>query len=83
MNASSHVITDGKVLICEEKLLFSNLVKGKEVEFNFESTKDCAYNVTITLANGTELKATLGYVTHGMSFNDEIIVSNNKITLSE
>ncbi len=50
-------------------------------QINFKITTDSHYSVSIKLASGRSINEDLGYVTHGMDFDDVLRIRENNIAL--
>lgn len=50
------------------------LANGAKSEFKFKGFSDTHYIIKGELADGAKISKEIGYLTHGMNFNSQIIV---------
>ena len=74
----SNAIAFAEIAVCKERF---NLTMGpsKSKTIKFKATCDSDYLISVRLATGKEMAGKFGYVTHGMAFNDRIIVDSNSM----
>lgn len=80
-NKSGESIASAVVRVCQQELQWKNLTIGAVESRNFAATGDSHYEVFVELSSGKKMSASLGYVTNGMKFQDEILVLPNEIRL--
>jgi hypothetical protein len=81
INKSEEVISSGEVSLCDNKIEFQTLAKNDEIERTLEVKGDCHFDVKAIFASGKRLTGSMGYVTSGVSFDDEIWIFNDRIEL--
>lgn len=82
VNKGSEQIQSGEVELCGEKFSFSKLEPGQSFKQDLKVTRDCHYEVTATFLSGKKVSGGVGYVTHGMDFNDQILVTDEAVELA-
>ncbi|MFV1975615.1 MAG: hypothetical protein ACC651_07675 [Candidatus Scalindua sp.] len=82
-NNSGHSISSATISVSGKLCGFKKLENQGEVNCYFENLSDSHYKVEVQLSNGSNYKASLGYVTGGMNFSDVITINEaGEITLA-
>lgn len=79
LNESENTIAEGSILVCRQTLIFENIKPGKRRQLQYELGSDSDYGVKIRFDSGKEIEKSVGYVTNGLTVNDEIIITGESI----
>lgn len=75
-NISNQSIVEAEISLAGQSCKFGKLAVGAETQCKFTELHDSSYNVVITLESGEVVtNESMGYVTHGMSFDDVITLN--------
>jgi hypothetical protein len=81
-NQSDQVFLGGTLEVCGQKFTIDPLKPNGVQIIYFKVKSDSHYDIAVQFKAGT-LKKSLGYVTNGMNFDDELIVSDTDISLED
>ena len=76
VNQSGRAITGRELEVSGQRFNIRSMKPGERQIINFKVTKDSDYKVRLTMESGSELVRTVGYVTHGFDFKDELWVDS-------
>ncbi|HEX4925715.1 MAG TPA: hypothetical protein VFV50_16600 [Bdellovibrionales bacterium] len=81
INQSGERIASGTLELCGERTALDGMANGDSKRFTLPVNGDCHYEVEVKLLSGRTVAGGVGYVTHGMSFDDAVIIQPEKIAL--
>jgi hypothetical protein len=82
-NSSNETIQTVRLSVCGQELETSDIHPGESRTFKYGVRSDSHYDLLVTFQSGKELKTSLGYVTHDMKVDDDIIVHNDAVELKD
>lgn len=80
-NNSSESIAEAKVKICGQELRLENVKPKEQKKMDYKVTSDSHFDISITFSSGKKIEKQDGYVTNGMNFKHEILVSDSDVSL--
>lgn len=83
VNRAGKVIKNAKVELCGQTGEANNILSEGSRNLTLKVTRDCAYQVNVTFESGEAIRNQVGYVTNGLDFDDQIIVSESEIKMGE
>jgi hypothetical protein len=83
VNNAQEPISRGIVTVCGQTMEFKNLLPTKSVPGSYLVKSDSHYDISIEFQSGKKLKREIGYVTNGMDFHHEIVVTDIDITIAD
>jgi hypothetical protein len=78
---SDSAITGGELQVCRQHFALGRVEPGSSASFTFKASFDSAYSVRATLASGQTVSGQVGYVTSGMVFDQELLISSDRVDL--
>jgi hypothetical protein len=81
VNRSGSALTGGELQVSGQRFRIESLKPGGRQVIKFRVSRDSGYEITVTTASGEKLEQTLGYVTPGFDFQDELWIEENDIVL--
>ncbi len=82
-NKTTNRIDKVTVDLCGERAELLGIESNETQNAKLKIGSDCDYKVDVSFANGAKLNGQLGYVTHGVSVNDELLVFDDKIEIGK
>lgn len=82
-NQAKEPIAQALVTVCGQTIKFKDVQPSYRVSGSYKVKSDSHYDVRIEFSSGTVLKKELGYVTNGLDFYHEIIVTDANIEISD
>ncbi len=83
MNQASKLLKIVTVELCGESATVENLPVQATKKVKLKVHSDCHYQVDAIFESGEKLSNGVGYVTHGLDFDDQIIVTDSEIKMGE
>lgn len=80
-NNSDKRIIEARIIVCGQLLIFNNIEPRSEAGSAYKVTSDSSYDVTVVYADGQELKSKVGYITHGVDYNDAISIYSDHMSI--
>lgn len=81
LNNSSKVIKIVKIQLCGELGNAKNIRPKDTGQLILKVHRDCGYQVEVEFDSNETLNKQVGYVTNGLDFNDQIIVTDSDINM--
>jgi len=81
INNSNDAISTASVKVCGQSIEFSNIPHLKSVVGSYMVKSDSHFDIVVKFNNGKEIHKQIGYVTNGVNFRYEIIVTETDIKL--
>jgi hypothetical protein len=81
-NSGKELITRASVTICNQTNDFHDIPSGKRVAGTYKVTSDSHFVVEVEFSSGRKLRKEDGYVTNGIDFRHEIIVTESGIQVA-
>lgn len=81
INNASERVSRGEIEVCDQRSTFTDLKPGERISFNFKVPRDCHYRVLLNFSSDRQLIRELGYLTHGLVFEDTLIVTDSDLIL--
>jgi hypothetical protein len=81
VNSAKEPIADVVVLVCRQTIEAHDLQPGRKATGTVRVNCEGDYDVAVLFASGKRLHATTGYVTSGIDFSSEIVVTDVEIKL--
>ncbi len=81
INNSNDAISTASVKVCGQSIEFSNIPHLKSVVGSYMVKSDSHFDIVVKFNNGKEIHKQIGYVTNGVNFRHEIIVTETDIKL--
>ena|ERR1700704_167862 len=78
---ASEPIDQAIVVVCGQRLDFSDVALGETKSAKFKVRGDSSYEVSIAFHSGRKINATVGYVTNGINYKDKLVVTDNEVVL--
>jgi Zn-finger domain-containing protein len=82
-NRTDEPIAHATVVICGQTINFNDILAKKSVSGSYSVKSDSDYDVRIEFQSGKQLHKQVGYVTNGIDFQDEIVVTDTDIAISQ
>ncbi len=80
-NNASETISFASITICNQTIKLMNIQPGENVSGSYDVKSDSHYTIKIELQSGKSFLKEIGYVTNGMDFQHEILVTNSSIEI--
>lgn len=81
INKTKEPISRGLVTVCGQTVELSNIQPGNSASGVYVVTSDSHYDISIEFQSGKKFRKELGYVTNGLDFHHEIVVTDADIEL--
>jgi len=81
VNNAAEPIGHASVSICGQTIQFRDIEPNKSAHGSYRVTSDSHYTIRLKFKSGRTLQKEAGYVTNGMNFNDQIIITDTDIEL--
>lgn len=82
INKSGSAVEKVLIGVCDIVIDFGKLDDGEQVTFSFKVGAESGYTVSAMTSSGPLRQENLGYVTSGMSWEDEITIEPNSISIT-
>ncbi len=83
VNNAREPIARASVSVCGQTIELENVQSGGRVEGSYRVTSESHYTVRVEFPSGRSLTRDIGYVTSGLDFRDEIVVSDSDIQITK
>lgn len=83
VNQASKALKIVTVELCGESVTIENLAIQTSKKLELKVHGDCHYQVDAIFESGEKLSNGVGYVTHGLDFDDQILVTDSEIKMGE
>src|SRR5258706_13971536 len=77
-NHASEPIAQAMVVVCGQRLDFSEIPVGEIKTRKFKVGADSSYEVSVAFQSGRKIAARMGYVTRGANFEDKFVVTDSE-----
>lgn len=81
INQSGERVAFGTLELCDERVALDGMANGESKRVVLPIKGDCHYQVEVKLASGQTVSGGVGYVSHGLSTEDAVVIQTNQITL--
>jgi hypothetical protein len=81
VNHSKEMIKTAVVIVCGQTVQLSDIDPGNSASSEYKVKADSSYDVTVSFQSGQKIHKAVGYVTNGMDFHHDILVSDNDIEI--
>lgn len=82
INRSGDVVTSGEIELCGDRATFPSIQQNGEVTLTLKVSRDCHYDVKAVFASGKQVASSVGYVTLGTDFKDDILILSDRAELA-
>ncbi len=82
-NKSNETIARATVSVCNQTIELNGIQPNKSASGFYEVRSDSHYDVTVEFGSGKTLRTQIGYVTHGLDYHDEVVVTDSGIEISD
>lgn len=79
INEAKEPIVHAMVTVCGQTIELNDIQPSKSRRGSYLVKADSAYQVKIEFKSGKKLQKEIGYVTNGLDFQDEIVVTDTDI----
>ncbi len=83
INKANESIAQASVTVCGQTINMKDIPPTKSGQGSYEVKSDSHYDVIVEFESGKKLQKPLGYVTNGMNFHHEIIVTDEDIGIED
>ena len=83
INKAGEPIASASVVICGQLIELKGVERNKTVGGSYKVTADSHYTIQVEFESGRMLKKEAGYVTRGMDFRHEIVVTDSDIEIAD
>lgn len=83
VNKAGKLLKTVTVELCGESATIESLAVQTSKKLELKVHSDCHYQVTAIFESGEKLSNGVGYVTHGMDFDDQIVITDSEIKMGE
>ena len=80
-NESSEQLARVSVTVCEQTIDIRDIQPGASVKAQYRVTSDSHFLIVVVFKSGKTLRREDGYVTNGVEYNHDIVVTNSDIKL--
>ena len=81
INKAKEPITQALVTVCGQTIELRDVQPGKSGAGSYEVKSDSHYDVRIEFQSGKKLQKGVGYVTNGLDFHHEIVITDTNIEM--
>lgn len=81
INNSNDAISTASVKVCGQSIEFRDIPRLKSVVGSYMVKSDSHFDIVVKFNSGKELHKQIGYVTNGVDFRHEIVVTEKDIKL--
>lgn len=81
INKAKEPIARALVTVCGQTIELRDVQPGKSVSGSYEVKSDSHYDVRIEFQSGKRLQKGVGYVTNGLDFHHEIVITDTNIEM--
>jgi hypothetical protein len=82
LNKGKEPINRASVIVCNQTNEFRDIPSGKSIAGAYRVTSDSHFVIEVEFSSGRKLRKEDGYVTNGMGFRHEIIVTESAIQVT-
>ncbi len=82
-NKAKESILRGLVTVCGQTIELKDIQSGGSAPGAYEVTFDSHYDINIEFQSGKKLRKEVGYVTNGLDFHHDIVVTDTDIELMD
>lgn len=82
-NKNNEPISLALVTICKQTIELKDILPTKSATGSYEVKSDSHYNIRIEFQSGKKLRKEIGYVTNGLDFHHEIVVTETDIEIMD
>lgn len=83
VNKAMEPIARASVTVCGQTIELTNIQPNKSAEGSYTVKSDSHYSIQVEFQSGKKLHKDTGYVTNGMDFQHEIVITDSDIELTE
>lgn len=83
LNKSKESIARALVTVCGQTIELKSIKPTNSASGSYEVKSDSHYDVRVEFDSGRKLRKEIGYVTNGLDFNHEIVVTDTDIEITD
>lgn len=83
VNKAKETIARAVVIVCEQTIEFQAIQPTTSRSASYKVQSDSHYDVKVEFGSGKRLHKEIGYLTNGVDFHHEMIVTDNDIDISD
>jgi hypothetical protein len=81
INKAKDTISQGFVTVCGQTIELKDIQPNKSMSGTYAVKSDSHYDIKVEFLSGKKISKQLGYVTNGLDFHDEFVVTDTDIDM--